>query len=179
MSKKKTFFDKRIVVCGVLSALSVLILYLGAIIEVLDLSVSAIASLVVVLIVIEMGYSYAWLTYIAVSILSMIVLPQKLAAIFFAAFMGFYPIVKSYIEKMRSIALRWAIKILTANIALVIFFFAIKIFVPEELETDLMMWTLYIMALVAFVLYDIAISKLITAYFYKFRDRLKIYKLLK
>ena len=109
----------------------------------------------------------------------MIVLTQKLAAIFFAAFMGFYPIVKSYIEKMRSIALRWAIKILTANIALVIFFFAIKIFVPEELETDLMMWTLYIMALVAFVLYDIAISKLITAYFYKFRDRLKIYKLLK
>ena len=179
MPKKKTFFDKRIVVCGVMCALSILILYLGAMIEVLDLSMSAIASLVIVLIVIEMGYSYAWLTYIAVSILSVVLLPQKLAAIFFAAFMGFYPIVKSYIEKIRSAILCWTLKLSLANVALVVSYLVIRFFVPEELETDIMMWTLYIMALAAFILYDIAISKLITAYFYKFRERLKIYKLLK
>lgn len=179
MSKKRSFFDKRIVVCGALCALAVIILYLGALIEVLDLSMGAIASLVIVLIVIEMGYSYAWISYAAVSILSVILLPQKFAAILFAAFMGFYPIVKSYLEKIGSAVLRWVIKLLTANAALVVFFLAVKYFVPNELETDLMMWTLYIMSNGAFILYDIAVSKLITAYFYKFRERLKIYKLLK
>ena len=93
--------------------------------------------------------------------------------------MGFYPIVKSYLEKIGSAVLRWVIKLLTANAALVVFFLAVKYFVPNELETDLMMWTLYIMSNGAFILYDIAVSKLITAYFYKFRERLKIYKLLK
>ena len=166
-------------VCGVLSALSVLILYLGALIEVLDLSVSAIASLVIVLIVIEMGHSYAWLTYLAVSILSIILLPQKLAAIFFAAFMGFYPMVKSYIEKIRSVVVCWVLKLCVANVALFGAYLIIKCFVPEEMDTELMMWTLYALAIVAFVVYDIAISRLISAYFYKLRDRLKIYKLLK
>ena len=179
MSRKKSFFDKRIVVCGVLCALAVLILYLGAMIEVLDLSMSAIASLLIVLIVIEMGHSYAWMTYIAVSILSVVLLPQKLAAIFFAVFMGFYPIVKSYIERIRSVVVCWGLKLCVANAALFGAYFIIKYFIPEEMDTELMMWTLYVMALAAFVLYDIAISKLITAYFYKFRDRLKIYKLLK
>ena len=179
MSRKKSFFDKRIVVCGVFSALAVLILYLGSMIEVLDLSMSAIASLLIVLIVIEMGHSYAWMTYIAVSILSVVLLPQKLAAIFFAVFMGFYPIVKSYIERIRSALVGWILKLCIANVALFGAYLIIKYFVPEEMDTELMMWTLYVMALAAFVLYDIAISKLITAYFYKFRDRLKIYKLLK
>ena len=161
------------------SALSVLILYLGALIEVLDLSVSAMASLVIVLIVIEMGHSYAWLTYLAVSILSLILLPQKLAAIFFAAFMGFYPMLKSYIEKIRSLVVGWVLKLCVANVALFGAYLIIKYFIPEEMDTELMMWALYALALVAFVVYDIAISRLISAYFYKLRDRLKIYKLLK
>ena len=91
MSRKKSFFDKRVVVCGVFSALSVLILYLGALIEVLDLSVSAMASLVIVLIVIEMGHSYAWLTYLAVSILSLILLPPKACRDLFCRIYGILP----------------------------------------------------------------------------------------
>ena len=179
MPRKKSFFDKRIVICGVFSALAVFILYLGALIEVLDLSVSAIASLLIVLIVIEMGYSYAWLTYAAVSILAMIVLPQKLAAVFFATFMGFYPIVKSYIEKIKTMLVCWVLKLTVANAALFGAYLIIKYFIPDEMDTELMMWTMYVLAIVAFVLYDIAISRLISAYFLKFRDRMKIYKLLK
>ena len=122
MAKRKPSFDKRIVVSGVLVALSVIILYLGCAIEVLDITMSAMVSLLVVVIVIEMGYSYAWLTYIATAILSVLLLPQKSPAIFYACFMGFYPILKSYIERIGSGLVRWIIKLIVGNAAIGLMF---------------------------------------------------------
>ena len=179
MAKRKSAFDKRVVICGVLVALSVIILYLGCAIEVLDLTLSAIVSLLIVLIVIEMKHSYAWLAYIATSILSLILLPQKTPAIFYTCFMGFYPIIKSYIERINSFVLRWVIKLIAGNAALVLMFTVIRIFVPEEFATDLIMISTYVLGIAAFIMYDIALSKLITAYFLKIRDRLKINKYLR
>jgi hypothetical protein len=179
MARKKSAFDKRIVICGVLVALSVIILYLGCAIEVLDLTLSAVVALLVVVIVIEMGHRYAWLAYVATSILSLIMLPQKTPAIFYACFMGFYPIIKSYVERLSSTVLQWVIKIAVGNAALVLMLLIIRVFVPDEFETGLILISTYALGMIAFVMYDVALSKLITAYFVKFRDRIKIYKFLK
>ena len=179
MAKRKQSFDKRIVVAGVLVALSVIILYLGCAIEVLDLTMSAIVSLLVVVIVIEMGYSYAWLTYVATAILSVLLLPQKTPAIFYACFMGFYPIIKSYVERMGSAIARWAVKLVTGNAAIGLMFLLMSYFVPEEFEGEGIVVITYILALLAFIMYDIALTKLFTFYFRILRDRLKIYKYLK
>ena len=179
MAKRKQSFDKRIVVSGVLVALSVIILYLGCAIEVLDLTMSAIVSLLVVVIVIEMGYSYAWLTYVATAILSILLLPQKTPAIFYACFMGFYPIIKSYVERMGSALARWVVKLVTGNAAIGLMFLLMSYFVPEEFEGEGIVVITYILALAAFIMYDVALTKLITFYFRILRDRLKIYKYLK
>jgi hypothetical protein len=179
MAKRKQSFDKRIVVSGVLVALSVIILYLGCAIEVLDITMSAIVSLLVVVIVIEMGYSYAWLTYIASAILSVILLPQKSPAIFYACFMGFYPILKSYIERIGSGLVRWIIKLIVGNVAIGLMLAILLIFIPDEFEGGAMLLITYALALAAFVMYDIALSKLITLYFKMIRDRIKIYKYLR
>ena len=179
MAKRKSSFDKRIVICGVLVALSVIILYLGCAIEVLDLTMSAIVSLLVVVIVIEMGYSYAWLAYIATSILSMVLLPQKTPAIFYACFMGFYPIIKSYVERIGSAALRWVVKLLVGNAAMCLMLLLMSLFVPDELEGTWIVIFTYVLGIVAFVLYDVALTKLITLYFRMIRERVKIYKFLK
>ena len=179
MSKRKPSFDKRIVISGVLVALSVIILYLGCAIEVLDITMSAIVSLLVVVIVIEMGYSYAWLTYIASAIISVILLPQKSPAIFYACFMGFYPILKSYIERIGSGLVRWIIKLIVGNVAIGLMLAILLIFIPDEFEGGAMLLITYALALAAFVMYDIALSKLITLYFKMIRDRIKIYKYLR
>ena len=179
MAKRKPSFDKRIVVSGVLVALSVIILYLGCAIEVLDITMSAMVSLLVVVIVIEMGYSYAWLTYIATAILSVLLLPQKSPAIFYACFMGFYPILKSYIERIGSGLVRWIIKLIVGNAAIGLMFAILLIFIPDEFEGGVMLLITYALAVAAFVMYDIALSKLITLYFKMIRDRIKIYKYLR
>ena len=179
MARRKSSFDKRIVICGVLVALSVIILYLGCAIEVLDLTMSAIVSLLVVVIVIEMGYNYAWLAYIATSILSLVMLPQKSPAIFYTCFMGFYPIIKSYVERIGSALLRWVVKLIAGNAALCLMFLLLSLFVPDEFEGGWMLVGTYALGLVAFILYDIALTKLITVYFRILRDRVKIYKYLR
>lgn len=178
-AKKKNSVSKKIAFCGIMGAVSVLVLYFGSLIDVLDLSMSVIASLSVVLVVVEIGYSYAWMTYAAAGILSALLLPKKLAAVFFLIFMGYYPILKSYIEKLNSAVVRWILKLLSANTALVVFYFALKLFMPEELETGTLLVVMYVIAIIGFVLYDVAITQLISLYFYKFRDRLRIYRLLK
>lgn len=179
MARKKTSFDKKIVVAGVLAALSVIILYLGCAIEVLDLTMSAIVSLLVVVIVIEMGYKYAWLTYIATAILSILLLPQKSPAIFYACFMGFYPIIKSYLERINSALARWIIKLVVGNAALALMFILMSLFLPDEFEGGWLMLVTYLLGIIAFLMYDVALSKLITLYFVRIRDRIKIYKFLK
>ena len=179
MARRKQSFDNRIVVTGVLVALSVIILYLGCAIEVLDLTMSAIVSLLVVVIVIEMGYKYAWFAYLATSVLSLLLLPQKSPAIFYTCFMGFYPIIKSHIERINSALLRWVIKLITGNVALVAMFLLLSLFVPDEFDGGIMLVATYILGLVAFVMYDVALTKLITLYFARIRGRIKIYKFLK
>ena len=179
MAKRKSSFDKRIVVAGAFVALSIIILYLGCAIEVLDLTMSAMVSLLVVVIVIEMGYKYAWMTYIATSILSIILLPQKTPAIFYTCFMGFYPIIKSYIERIKTALGRWSVKIIIGNMAIGLMFLLMSYFVPDEFETGTLLIVTYVLAILAFVMYDIALTKLITFYFRMLRERVKVYKFLK
>ena len=179
MAQRRQSFDKRIVISAVLVALSVIILYLGCAIEVLDLTMSAIVSLLVVVIVIELGYKYAWFAYLATSVLSLLLLPQKTPAIFYACFMGFYPIIKSHTERINSAILRWTIKLVAGNVALIAMLWLICLFVPNEFEGGWMLVAAYILGITAFVMYDIALTKLITLYFARIRDRIKIYKFLR
>ena len=90
---------RRIALCGVFSALGVVLLCLGSLIEVLDLSTAAIASLICVLVMIEYGGWYPWGVYVSTALLALLLAPQKSAALIYA-FFGFYPIVKAYLERL-------------------------------------------------------------------------------
>ena len=164
-------------ISGALVALSVIILWLG--VEVLDLTMSAIASLLVVIIVIEMGYKYAWMTYAATAVLAFVLPLPKSPVIFYACFMGFYPIIKSYIERINSALIRWIVKLLVGNQALVLMLWLISLLTPEELEGAWLFASTYILGVIALVMSDVALTKLISFYFARIRDRIKIYKFLR
>ena len=98
-----------------LSALGVVLLYLGSFVEIMDMAMAAIASFAVIITVIEYGKGAPWAVYGVTSILSLILLPQKTPAAFYALFFGFYPIIKEKIERKSKI-LRWVIKEVVFNI---------------------------------------------------------------
>ena len=159
-----------------LSALGVVLLYIGSIVEVLDLSAAVLASLACIIAVIEYGKGAPWAVYGVTSVLALILLPVKTPAAFYAIFFGFYPILKEKIER-RPRLVRWVIKEAIFNVCLVVMGFALYFLSTTGdnllLENPLLIAATVVMAELAFVLYDIALTRVITFYIIKLRGRLK------
>lgn len=74
---------------------------LVSIIPNLELALPAISGLFVAVIVIEVDKKWALGVWAAVSLLSLTVVPNKAAAIIYAVFFGYYPVLKSVLESKR------------------------------------------------------------------------------
>ena len=160
-----------------LTALGVIFLGIGALLEVLDISMAVIASLCVIIAVIEYGKGTPWMVYAAISILSFLLIPNKLPAVFFALFFGFYPILKGMLEARPKIVC-WVLKELIFNASLaVIMIIYVFIFFPGVTDVPIPLHWLIIAAVVlceiVFVLYDIALTKMMSFYVIKLRKKFK------
>lgn len=110
---------RRLTMGAMFTALGVVLLWLGAVIEILDLSLAAIASFLTVLGVIELGGAFPWLVWVATSVLSLLLLPAKFPALVYLLFAGVYPMVKAIFERRHHI-LAWVLKLSFFNTALLV-----------------------------------------------------------
>ncbi len=159
-----------------LAALGVVLLYLGSLIDVLDISMAVIASLTCIIAVIEYGKSAPWAVYGVTSILSLLLLPNKTPAAFYALFFGFYPILKEKFEK-RSRVMSWVLKETVFNICLVAMGFA-TYFLTSTGDNTLFSNRIFLIMIalaseLIFILYDIALTRLISFYIASIRNRFK------
>ena len=165
---------KRLAICAMLSALGVVILYIGSVVEVLDISMAALASLFVIFAVIEYG-ALAWAIYGVTGILSAILLPQKLPAAMYLLFLGFYPIIKEKIEKRPSKTVQWVIKIAVFNICLLILIFLTNAVLSLEFRKIFVFEAVFVLlANFTFFIYDIAMTRLISLYLFRLRKKFRI-----
>lgn len=167
--KKST---KKLTVASMLCALSVVLLLVGSFVEVMDLSASALASFIVIFAVIELGGAYPLLIWAVSSALAVFLLPNKLPAIYFSLFFGWYPIVKNIYERLHT-ALSWFLKILSFSASFgLITYISVSIVGAEEL-TDTLTPLLIALGAVVFVVYDIALTRIISAYIRVWRQKIK------
>jgi hypothetical protein len=181
--KEKSLRTKRVAVSGMMVALGVIILYMGSLIEVLDISMAAIASILCIIAVIEYGKIYAIMVFGATAILAMLVLPEKYTPSLYALLIGYYPILKELIERIgkKSIfsqrgfsVLRWAIKLVFFNCALLVFALVAKYILLLPEAEKWMQITMFVLANAVFVVYDIALTRLISTYIFTVRSRLRL-----
>ena len=159
-----------------LSALGVVLLLVGSFIEVVDIAMAALASLLCIFAVIEYGKGAPWLVFAVTGVLSLILLPNKTPAVFYVGFLGYYPIIKEKLERFKK-PIAWLFKMLVFNAALVVIFLAVKyILMPGVSESWIIYAALAVMSELVFVLYDIALTRLITFYILRLRHRFKINK---
>jgi hypothetical protein len=155
-----------------MAAVSVVILYLGSFVEVLDMSVAVAASLIAAVIVIEYGAASAWSVYGVSAILSLLLLPQKFPAVMYAFFFGYYPIVKQKIERMRSRLVWWVLKsviFVAATAAMVAF---TLLFTPDA-PVGILAVLFALLAFFTVFLYDVALTRVISFYVWRLRNRVK------
>jgi hypothetical protein len=169
--------SKKISVSAMLVAIACVLMAVGNFIETLTFSVAAIASLCVVIAVCELGYKYAVLSYLCISVISFF-LPIKDPALYFVGFFGYYPILKSIIERIKS-KIKWFLKgvVFTASYAITAFI-GIK-FLFEQADIIKLTLIAFPIFLAVFFIYDFALTRLITYYCRQLRSRLGVDKLLK
>lgn len=168
---------KCIAVCATLSALGVTILWLGAIIDVLDMTAAMFASILVVIPVTEYGKYWPWLTYGVTAALALIILPNKLPAIIYLL-VGYYPAVKRRFERLRKIPALIG-KFGFFNVVLTVIVIFCHFFLPN-VDLSLIpglgnVWTyvvLYACGNFTFFLYDLMLSRIIVLYILRLRDKL-------
>lgn len=163
---------------GVLAALSLAIMLLTGFIPVGTYACPALAGILLVVIVIELGAKWAWAVFAVISILSLFFAGDKEAALYFVMFFGFYPILKAKIETAFSKHwVQYLLKYAVFNICMVAaFFLALYVFgVPAESFVVFgfyLPWLFLLFGNVFFVVYDIAVTRLVVLYVGAWRKHL-------
>jgi len=190
---KKTAVNlRRLTLAALLSAAGCVILLAGSLVDVLDLSCAALASLVIVLARIELGQAYSLGAYGVISVISLLLFPTKFVGLAFFAFFGFYPIIKAAFER-RHPAVSWVFKFSAFYISVFAVYMLGKylfnlpdfsgsllpdeifgVAVPQVVTGGQIAILGLIVLGVMFLLYDIALSRIIMLYIVKLRKLLKL-----
>ena len=179
---------RKLTLSSVICALGVVLLSIGSLVQTVDLSAAALASIMCIFAVIELGGAYPWALFVVTGLLSVILTPYGMAGWFYLAFFGYYPMVKDKVERLPKLW-AWVLKILVLNIALFLcvvilyfLFFAstgggltdafVKIFGESDLG-ELFAVAMVLAVNVVFVVYDVALTMIISTYINRLRHRFK------
>ena len=176
--RKSARQTKKLALSAMFTALGVAILYLGCFIEVMELTVAAVAAVLILLAVIEMGKRTATLIWLSTSILALLLLPTKFIALEYAFFIGSYPLIKAFSEKF-SKAISWIVKILFVNLAIGLLIVLGHFVFGYPLESFWMMVATFLLASCTGVIFDVALTRLVTLYLERLRRTLRMDRLLK
>ena len=159
--------------CGVAAALASALMFLTGLIPIATYALPALAGLVSVVVVVEIGARWAWPVYGVSCVLSLLLAADKEAVVLYILFFGYYPILKAILERIKNKYLSLALKLLVFNAAMVAGFFAAVylLSVPKEsfvLFGIYLPWAFLAVGNLVFLLYDYVISGLVVAYYRRF-----------
>ena len=168
----------KIALGGIITSLSVIIMFLGGIIPEANYAFPAAAGILLMIIAIEIDSRWAFMVFLAVSGLSMLVLYSREAGVFYTAFFGHYPIIKGFLERLKPKILTWIVKYLVFNLCVVTaFWLVLSVFgIKVDGTNELGRYTMYILWGVgnaAFVIYDLALSSIERVYMSSLHPHLK------
>ena len=161
---------KEITLSAVLIALTLIILYLNLIFPISTISILTLASLLIPVALIRGSMKSAILVYISSSIIGFFLLPINIILLYIL-FFGIYGIVKYFIEKIKNIPLEILLKLIIFNMIFFISFFLFKSFIAIQI-TKLPLGIFWILAQVVFLVFDYALSLLITFYLERIHTKL-------
>lgn len=145
-----------------MAALSVVVLYVASVLPTLKLAVCMVASAIVCITMIKYGAKGAVVLYLATSVVSLIISPDKTVTFGYLLFFGNYPIIKAFVENMHNIKAEWIVKIILFVAYVAIAFLMIMVFFSNAFVFPYSKIFVFTVAVVAAVIYDIALSLFIS-----------------
>lgn len=150
--------SKRMAVCGLMTALGVVLMFLGALLGLGTYLIPMLLGMCLSPIGREWGKMYPILLWLAIGLLSLLLVSAPEQNLMFLGLFGWYPILRPTLQRLQKF-LRIAVKFFIFNAA-VIALEALLVFVlvPEALGTGLTV-LLLVLGNVTFFVYDLAIPR--------------------
>lgn len=171
--------SSKIAFCGLMVALSVALMLTGGLIPVATYCAPMAGGILLLPIMLEYGKKAAWTAYAAVSLITLLLGADKEAA-FFYIFLGYYPLLKWEIERIKNKRLRLPCKLLVFNLSIVImylilgFLFNMQAIIEEFTQMGSVLLVIFLLMMNAcLLLYDRLLFPLIYLYVNKIKPRLK------
>lgn len=171
-------YSSSVAVAGVFSAMFIVLMFVGGLFSVSTYAVPLILGVILYCLNKTFGTKTAFAVYAAVSVLSMLLLTNKECALMFALNFGYYPLIKNALDKLKSKALQWLLKLLifNASVAAVelicIYVFHIPFFENEKFSWFLLLLYAFLMNVV-FVMFDLFLGVFIKIYSLRFEGKIK------
>lgn len=128
--------SRKIAFCGVMAGVATVVLLLGGIIPAATYCCPILAMIVLLPVFSEFGSGPAWTAYAAVSILALLLVPDKETAAVYV-FFGGYPMIRPSLGRIRFRAARIAGKLLYCNTSILLLYTVlIKLFALEAVVRD-------------------------------------------
>lgn len=162
---------RRIALGAILTALTMITLYFAGTLPTGRIALYVLSSIFIAAAMVEGDTRMAVLVYLASSSLGLLIIPNKLRMIPYAAILGYYAIVKYYIEKRLRFIPGVLIKLLLANVAAVAIWYIFESFIPDMLRQ--WWWAYWLGFQPVVILYDLLFTQLIGFYQNKIRSRLR------
>lgn len=170
----------RIAFCGVISALSVVLMFLTGLVPIATLAIPAIAGCFLIPVVVETNVKWGFGTYATVAVLSFLIAPDRQAALFYVFIFGYYPVLFAVLGKIKKKPIRLIVKLLIFNAAITaVYLLSVYVMgIPIEDMGSFGEWAViiyYAMLNITFVIYDFALNGLIVAYINRLHNKVKKY----
>ena len=170
--------SKKIALVGMMCALATVIMMMGGLIPLATFICPLLAGLTLIPVFVECGERLSWGAYIAIALLSLMLCPDKEAALLFA-FLGYYPVLRWRLDQIRSAVLRLLARLAVFNAAVIsmylvsIFIFQMAAIAAEYRALGLAMTLLtLLLGNITLLVYDVVLRRFTMIYVVKFRDKL-------
>ncbi|MCL2152918.1 MAG: hypothetical protein FWH57_08180 [Oscillospiraceae bacterium] len=158
---KKT---RNLVLSALFAALTVISLYIASVWPTGLFGLAAFASLFGAAAIIDSGLLSGVYVYIASSIVGLLLLPNKAPSIVYIFMFGYYPVIKSLIERLKSKIAQWTLKLVAFNASLTILWFLFKEMIFNFGNNPPSLVLLYLGGSVVYALFDYGYTKVIWLY---------------
>ena len=110
----------QIAMCGVLGALSVAILAMGGLLPLATYCAPMLAGIALVPVLGECPQKYGWMTWAAVSVLAVLLVPDRELSLVYALVLGPYPMLKRRIDRLGSAWVRTLCRLIVFNLSVLV-----------------------------------------------------------
>lgn len=161
---------KNTTLSALLISLTIVLLALNTILPISTISILTVTSSIIPIAIIKTSVRNSILIYISSSLLGLLLLPKD-TVILYIMFFGIYGLIKFFIEKLNNLYFEIPLKIIFSSLVLLVYYFVFNSFINLS-NIDLPLYLIFIGANIAFLIYDYALTMLISYYIEKINNRL-------